>query len=188
MLKSSRHHLTCFYSSGPLITRCSSRRKRCARAKVGVGIRLSLVISHPSRYLLLLLVRNLVAFYVYNQQKVAAERPPSNPSTEIIRDYSKEPVAWAPELPPDWHSQAVPPPSHQVSAHPTGNQSSQNLASLRGMTGNRRFQASPDHDFADLERDVMDGSEVDYGGVKSDIQEQSMGPRTPRVNNAVSRI
>ncbi|KAG8850735.1 hypothetical protein FRB96_009602 [Tulasnella sp. 330] len=125
-----------------------------------------------------------VAFYVYNQKKVAAERPPSNPSTQIIRDYSNEPVAWAPELPPDWHSQAVPPQSHQVSAHPTGNQSSQNLASLRGMTGNKRFQASPDRDFADLEREVMgEGSEVDYD-VKSDTQEQSMGVRTPMARNA----
>ncbi|KAG8991344.1 hypothetical protein FRB94_014626 [Tulasnella sp. JGI-2019a] len=125
-----------------------------------------------------------VAFYVYNQQKVSAERPPSNPST-ILRDYSNEPVAWAPELPPDWHSQAVPHTlSRQVSALPTANQSSQNLASLRGMTGNRGFQASPDRDFADLEKEIMgDGSELDYG-VKSDTQEQSMGNRTPMMGNA----
>lgn len=117
-----------------------------------------------------------------------AERPPSNPGTDIIKAYAEEPVAWAPELPSDWHSQAVlsQPPSHPVLAQPTGNQSSQNLASLRGLTGNRRFQASPDPDFADLEKEIMEGgSEVDYG-VKSDVQEMSVGPRTPRVRNTVS--
>lgn len=62
--------------------------------------------------------------------------------------------------------------------------------------GNRQGNwGAMDPDLADLEAEVMGGSEVDYNigqaplpDIASDIQEQSVGQRTPQIRNTVSRL
>lgn len=146
-----------------------------------------------------------MAFYVYKQSRIRVEKPESNAGTENLLSYAAEPVAWAPELPQDWHSQEYlsNQPGHGTgTAQQTRNNSSANLASnsfpsmsrlaLGGFNNQRN---SIDRDLADLEAEVMGGSEVDYDiagqavpdmDIASDVQEQSVGQRTPQIQNAVS--
>lgn len=136
------------------------------------------------------------------------DRPESNYGTEILKSYASEPVAWAPEVPMDWHSQEFMPgqPGYgqQNRNNSSGNIASGNIASNSypsmsrlGLTGQPNPRASIDRDFMDLEQEIMGlgGSEVNYDfqkgnipdiDIASDIQEQSVGEKSPNFRTAVS--
>ncbi|KAG9018698.1 hypothetical protein FRB90_010466 [Tulasnella sp. 427] len=142
-----------------------------------------------------------VAYYVYQQSKVQVDRPESNYGTEILRGYASEPVAWAPEVPLDWHSQEFM-PGQPGYGQQTRNNSSGNIASNSypsmsrlGLNGQPNPHGSIDRDFMDLEAEIMGlgGSEVDYGfqkgnipdiDIASDVQEQSVGDKSPNFRTA----
>jgi hypothetical protein len=145
---------------------------------------------------------HLVAFYVYNQQKVRVERPESDAGSTLAR-YKDEPVAWAPELPSDWQPQDVHRTTHTSPRNASGGAASSRqtvptLPSMSRIDGRRRLGMSPDPDYADLEDQVMDGgTEIDYGiGVgghgghdhhdfRSDEQERSIAMPSPMLAKVI---
>ncbi|KAG8967104.1 hypothetical protein FRC03_010745 [Tulasnella sp. 419] len=140
-----------------------------------------------------------VAFYVYNQGKYSVERPESD-NDSVLGRYAAEPVAWTSELPPSWHATSgidtgrnafgpgtpAPVPNPIGSGPSTAKLPSRGLPAFKNSDGLGLHSGSPDHDYAALEREIMDGggTEIDYPDarpeeVKSDIQEMSEGNRTP---------
>ncbi|KAG8894396.1 hypothetical protein FRB99_001290, partial [Tulasnella sp. 403] len=140
-----------------------------------------------------------VAYYVYQQSKIKVDDPESNASTEILKGYAGEPVAWAPELPSDWHS--LEHMAQQPYAQPNGIPSAGNMHSSSYPSLSRMAMAaapggvrtSIDPDYAALEAEIMDGSALDYDDfqqgkkpaeISSNVQEQSTGERTPKLQTA----